>query len=261
MGDNWTVRDGVLDFTYPRVLAPTDAEFRQKYDDTADEYDVGLQWLFASFHEDEDRVRAAMVDRLAIKPGDRVLEVGCGTGKDSLHIVQRIVPGGELYAFELSVSMLRLARKRMSGASVPIEYILGNASYLPFADHTFDGVFHFGGINTFGEKRRALAEMARVTRLGGKVVVGDESVAPWLRRRLYGRVLRNANPLYEHQPPMALLPPTARDVSLSWILGNAFYLIDFRIGEGPPTVDMDLVIPGKRGGTLRSRWQDRNRIR
>ena len=195
-----------------------------------------------------------MVALLDLHAGDRVLEVSCGTGKDSKHIIPQIGASGTLHSLELSISMLKIARQKLQGSATPIEYLVGNASYLPFPDGQFDAAFHFGGVNTFGEKRRAIAEMARVVRPGGKVVVGDESVAPWLYRRVYGRILRTANPLYNHRPPMELLPANAEAVCLRWILGNAFYLIEFRVGEAPPRVDLDLQIPGPRGGTLRSRY-------
>ena len=95
--------------------------------------------------------------------------------------------------------------------------------------------------------------MTRVVRVGGKVVVGDEGVAPWLKRRRYGRVLIAANPLYGHTPPLEALPENTTEPRLQWILGNAFYVIDFRVAGGPPFVDVDLPIPG-RGDTLRSRY-------
>ena len=99
-----------------------------------------------------------------------------------------------------------------------------------------------------------MSEMARVVKVGGKVVVGDEAVAPWMREREYGKILMNSNRLYAYEPPIDLLPDCARQTCLRWIIGNAYYLIDFRVGEGPPKVDMDLPIPGPRGGTHRSRY-------
>src|SRR5437868_5680508 len=139
-------------------------------------------------------------------------------------------------------------------AAIPIEFVLSNAAYLPFADGYFDAAFHFGGLNTFGEVRRALAEMTRVVRVGGKVVVGDEGIAPWLRQKTFGRILMNANPLYKHRPPIECLPENVCNVGLRWILGNAFYLIDYGVGTGAPRVDVDLPIPGK-GDSLRSRYE------
>jgi ubiquinone/menaquinone biosynthesis C-methylase UbiE/uncharacterized protein YbaR (Trm112 family) len=256
-GKAFTVHDGVPDFVDPDSLTPSDAESRRKYDETAGEYDVGLKWLFDSFHENEDAVRARLVDRLDARPGHRVLEIGCGTGRDSRHIIERIRPAGVLFLQDLSPGMAAIARTALAEAPVALEFHLSDASHLPFADGEFDALFHFGGCNTFGDKRRAFREMTRVVRRGGKVVVGDESAAPWLRRQRFGRLIMNANPLYRHLPPLASLPGNARDVSLHWILGNAFYVIEYVVGDGPPPLDIDLSIPGKRGGTLRSRYARR----
>ena len=96
--------------------------------------------------------------------------------------------------------------------------------------------------------------MARVVRVGGKVVFGDEGLAPWLRNATYGEILQNSNKLYRYTPPIDLLPESARDASLRWLLGNAYYVIDFRVGDGPPPLDLDLPIVGRRGGTHRTRF-------
>jgi ubiquinone/menaquinone biosynthesis C-methylase UbiE len=252
-GRIFPIDDQIPHLIHPTKLAESDAEFQEKYDAGAGSYDTGLAWLFEAFRVDENTLRDSMVDLLELKPGARVLETGCGTGKDSVRILQRIGLEGMLYAQDLSIGMLRVARKKLEAFDGAVEYILSNASYLPFDDDVFDAAFHFGGINMFGERRRALSEMTRVVRPGGKVVVGDEGVAPWLKRKLFGRILTRANPLYAHRPPTEELPATAADVGLRWILGNAFYLIDFRVAEGPPFVDLDLPIPGKRD-TLRSRY-------
>src|SRR5207244_9432286 len=116
-----------------------------------------------------------------------------------------------------------------------------------------DAAYHFGGINVFSDKELALAEMARVVRVGGKVVVGDEGMAPWRRENEHGRILMNSNRLYQNTAPLEQLPDVAREARVRWIIGDAFWVIDFRVGEGPPPVDLDLPILGKRGGTHRTR--------
>jgi ubiquinone/menaquinone biosynthesis C-methylase UbiE len=259
-GRSFSIEDGIANLVHPTELEPSDAEFQQKYDAGAEEYDGNLAWLFEAFSVDERELRSAMVDLLELRPGARVLDVGCGTGKDSLLILERIGPEGDLFAQDLSIGMLRVARRKLGRANGKFELFQTNASYLPFADAQFDAVFHFGGINEFGELRRALREMTRVVRPGGKVVVGDEGVAPWLRRRLIGRILIQANPLYAHRPPLGALPENALDVRVQWIIGNAFYVIDYRVGDGPPSVDLDLPIPGK-GDSLRSRYYQAERPR
>jgi ubiquinone/menaquinone biosynthesis C-methylase UbiE len=254
-GASYVIRDGLPMLVHPVTLMPSDREFREKYDATAGDYDAGLKWLFASFGEDRDEVRDLLASLLEVGEGAEILEVGAGTGEDSMHIVERLGSQGRLVAQDISSGMLQLARKKLARATRRVDFVVSNAAYLPMPDASFDAVFHFGGINEFGDVRRALAEMARVVRPGGKIVVGDEGVAPWLRRRLYGRILSNANPLYRHRPPLELLPVGAREVTTRWLLGNAFYAIDFRVADGPPFLDLDLPIPGKRGGSLRSRYE------
>lgn len=254
---SFLVAEGTPHLVHPSALLPSDAEFREKYDTGAEVYDTGLDWLFSSFGEDQEDFRRKLIGLLELEPGGHVLETGCGTGQDSMHIAERIGPDGHLYAQDLSLSMLRFASRRLGASTTPSDTILSNAAYLPFAEDAFDAAFHFGGINTFGDVRRAIDELTRVVRPGGKVVFGDEGVAPWLRRKLFGRILINANGLYRHRPPIDRLPAVARDVRLHWVLGNAFYVIEYRVGDGPPFVDLDLPIPGPRNGTLRSRFYNR----
>lgn len=253
-GRNFPIQNGVPNLIYQDKLLPSDQEFQQKYDEGAQEYERGMEWLFNSFYEDQDSVRNQMAELLELRPNAHVLDVGSGTGKDSRHISHYLNRGGRLYAIDLSSGMIEIAKKNLASLHIPVEYFLGNGSYLPFADRIFDGLFHFGGLNEFGDISRALREMTRVVRIGGKVVVGDEGVSPWLRRKVYGRILVKANPLYKHRPPLSAIPSNAEKVCLRWILGNAFYVIDYRVGVQPPRLNLDLPIPGKRGGTLRSRY-------
>ncbi len=216
-----------------------------------------MDWVFKSFYESEDAFRCKMIDLLEIESGGRVLETGAGTCRDSVHIGRRLGANGELFVQDLSSHMLAIGRERMQVGSREMprtEFFVGNAARLPFPDRFFDAAFHFGGINLFTDRAKAIAEMARVVRVGGKVVFGDEGLAPWLRSTTYGDILQNSNKLYRYTPPIDLLPECARDVSLRWLLGNAYYVIDFRVGDGPPPLDLDLPIIGRRGGTHRSRY-------
>ena len=198
----FSIRGGVADLVFPEALLRSDVEFQRKYDEGAEAYDSGLEWMWKAFASDEDAVRNAMIDLLDVESGSRVVETGCGTGQDSVRIVERIGPDGMLFAQDLSRGMLDVASRRLEPMRENVELVQTNAAYLPFVDDAFDAAYHFGGINTFGERRRAIAEMARVVRPGSKVVFGDEGIAPWLRRKLIGRILvmrtlctRTAHPL------------------------------------------------------------------
>ena len=146
---------------------------------------------------------------------------------------------------------------RVLELSCGLNYFASSAALLPFSDGYFDAVFHFGGFNDFEDPKAAFEELARVVKKGGKVVVGDESVAPWLTGTTFGKITCTNNPLFEYEAPLDALPESARDVTVRWIIGNCFYLFDFRVGDGPPQLNLDLPHKGRRGGTLRSRYYGR----
>lgn len=260
-GARYAIRDGLPDFTHPERLPEVEATTRADYDAVADQiYDNAVDWQFAAMRADENEVREQMVDWLGLEPGSKVLEIGAGTGRDSFRIARRLSAAGELFLQDLSPRMVAKCRATMAAKSaeldlaVPQRYFISTAQYLPFADGYLDAVFHFGGFNHFADQKAGFAEMARVTRTGGKIVCGDEAVAPWLRDTEYAAVLITNNPLFAHEAPLHTLPPGARDVCVHWILGNCFYVVELRVGEGLPDIDMDLPHAGSRGGTLRTRY-------
>jgi SAM-dependent methyltransferase len=149
--------------------------------------------------------------------------------------------------------MLARCRERTRSTG-RVETSVANASYLPFGDNTFDAVFQFGGVGEFSDVARFFSEVVRVTRPGGRVVVGDESMPPWLRKTEFAKILTVTNPQFNAALPLEHMPIEARDVNLRWIIGGTFYLIDFTVGEGEPPADFEFSIPGPRGGTRLTRY-------
>ena len=108
---------------------------------------------------------------LELREGRRILEVGCGAGDDARAMAALVRPGGEVVAVDGSRAMLDEARKRADGCGLPVRFQLGDAQRLDFSNASFDGCRCDRTFMHLDDPRRALAEMARVTRPGGRVVV------------------------------------------------------------------------------------------
>ncbi len=251
---HYRICNGIPDFTWPRDLAKADAETRDSYESIADDYDRYAPLPFETYYANEDSVRERMVDLLELKPDSKVLEIGCGTGRGAEHILRRLDATGRLYLQELTPKLLAKAVGKLQGITVHTEFSVANGSYLPFRDHAFDAAHHFGGINTFADIPRCLSELARVVRPGGKVVVGDEGLGPWLKDTQFGKIMANSNPLLKCEVPLSSLPPTASEVRVEWILMGAFFVIDFRVASSAPTPNYHLQIPSARGGSHWTRY-------
>lgn len=253
-GMKYFIKDGIPDFTYPPELSETQNQQFKYYEANAEAYDELQGLTFAIQNEDEDKIRKMMVSYLNLHSSSKVLELSCGTGRDSQNIAALLNKDGELFVQDLSGSMLKQCKKKLEYVSVPVDFSIGNASYLAFPSNYFDAVFAFGGLNVFDDLKRSLKEMVRVTKPNGRIVVGDESLPEWLYDTEFGKILINANPLFKFKVPFEAIPIEARDVTVRWIIGGVYYLISFIVGEGEPVGNFDIQIPGKRGGTLRTRY-------
>ena len=131
-----------------------------------------------------------------------------------------------------------------------------DAHYIPFKDNSFDFIFSFGGLNTFGNLKKFFSELNRVSKDGARIVIGDESMPPWLKGSLFSKILTHTNHHYNYDLPLSFIPTNAKKVSLDWIIGNVFYIISFNIDKKNkyPRSNFNIRIPGARGGTLRTRY-------
>ena len=80
-----------------------------------------------------------IVERLGLRSGGKYLDVGCGTGDDVRAMAQQVGTDGWIVGVDSSETMIAEARRRSEGVSLPIEFRLGRAEQLEFADATFDG--------------------------------------------------------------------------------------------------------------------------
>jgi ubiquinone/menaquinone biosynthesis C-methylase UbiE len=117
-----------------------------------------------------------MVIELAnVKPGDRVLDVGCGTGSLSLTAQSYAGPSGKVYGIDAAPEMIEVAKKKASRSGLGVVFEVGLIEKLAFPDATFDVVISRLAMHHLPDdlKRRGLAEILRVLKPGGKFLIAD----------------------------------------------------------------------------------------
>jgi ubiquinone/menaquinone biosynthesis C-methylase UbiE len=111
---------------------------------------------------------------LAVKPGDRVLEIGPGTGCQSLHVANLVAPTGQLDIVDIQQEFLDAVMERAKAKGVPgIVPTLADARELPFTDYTFDAAYVMTALGEIPDPIDTLREFRRVLKPGGRLVVGE----------------------------------------------------------------------------------------
>jgi demethylmenaquinone methyltransferase/2-methoxy-6-polyprenyl-1,4-benzoquinol methylase len=164
----------------------------ERYDLMNDLMSLGLHRYWKHFAVSVARPRA----------GERILDVATGSGDLAAAFARRVAPGGEVWATDVNMKMLQRGRDRLLDTGALSPAVQCDAERLPFPDAYFDCVTVGFGLRNMTHKDRALAEMARVLKRGGRVVVLEFSkvwapltgaydlysfkVLPWLGERVAG---------------------------------------------------------------------------
>jgi ubiquinone/menaquinone biosynthesis C-methylase UbiE/uncharacterized protein YbaR (Trm112 family) len=224
------IEDGLANLVFPASLEKPELsaqnfyDQRPMYDYRPTAFRLGI-WSIA-FGGSHNRRRWA--DRLAVREGACVLEVGVGNGGNLPFVADVIGKNGRLDGLDISSACLKVARGRMMHRNIRTELVHGNASYLPYKSEAFDAVLCVGGFNDFGEKKRAIEEMHRVAKAGAKVVMMDEGLAPDRERTLLGKYILMCMKAFANKPPVMLLPEAVEDLTVDWIYQRTFWVIEYR---------------------------------
>lgn len=148
-------------------------QVRSMFDGIAGVYDLLNTAMTAGLHH---RWRSRAVDLARVGPGDRVLDVATGTGDLALELAGRVGPGGEVIGSDFAEGMLERAREKAAArdrgdGGVRPRFEWGDALELQYPSGSFDAATVGFGARNFADLARGLAEMRRVVRPGGRVVV------------------------------------------------------------------------------------------
>lgn len=165
---------GTIEAGDPGVLRvfTSKAESKAFYDKIAKVYDLLAE-------HSEGPVRQAALDSLAVREGEKILEIGFGTGHCLVAIAKAVGPGGKAYGMDISEQMLLHTRALAEREKIAdrVDLRCGDATRLPLADASLDGVFMSFTLELFDtpEIPLVLAECKRVLRAGGRIVVAGMS--------------------------------------------------------------------------------------
>jgi demethylmenaquinone methyltransferase/2-methoxy-6-polyprenyl-1,4-benzoquinol methylase len=172
------------DFGFQKV--PEDDKARRVagvFDSVASRYDLMNDLMSAGLHRVWKRFA---VEQSGLRPGQRVLDVAGGTADLSIQFARRVGSGGEVVLTDINPAMLVRGRDRMLDAGLPSPAVQCDAEKLPFPDAHFDCVSVAFGLRNMTRKDRALAEMYRVLKPGGRLLVLE-----------FSRVWQPLRPLYD----------------------------------------------------------------
>lgn len=160
-------REACWDYTRADMSMTGRAEAEAQFDD------AGARKVEAVYQTpDVIAQRAKVLEALAMKSGERVVDLGCGPGLLALDLARQVGPTGAVLGIDSSESMIALARRRC-GAVPQVSIGSGDVSTLPYDDRSFDAAVCTQVYEYVSDVDRALRELKRVLRPGGRAVIVD----------------------------------------------------------------------------------------
>ena len=186
-------------------------------------------------------IKRRMTDLLGPSAGQHLLEVGCGMGHEVRRLAGRVAPGGSVLGIDMNHAMIDEARRRTADLAGTVQCQVGDAQRLELGDDTVDGVRTERVLMYVPDQQRAIGELARVVRPGGRVVAFELD---------YGATLVDLPDRGAAQRVLDVLGDTVAHRWMGRALARAFHRAGLRdiVAEPrpialPPAIHRQLVAP------------------
>jgi len=181
-----------------------------------------------------------LIASAAPRPGNRIIDVGCGCGATSIALAERVAPDGAVLAVDISAPMLARARE-LAPKGLPLDFALADATVYPFEPQSFDLLVSRFGVMFFAEPAVSFANLRKALRRDGRVAFAcwrDPKQNPWMMTPLQA--------VYKHVPKLPQVGPEdpgpfsfASEERVHRILGEAGYA---GISMQPHDLSLDIAI-------------------
>jgi len=204
----------------------------------------GQRWIDNQEHQDQvlRPVSGRLIVAAGAKPGERVIDVGCGCGATTIDFAQRVTPGGEILGLDVSEPMLVRARERAK-QDLPARFVHADATVHDFAPEWADLIVSRFGVMFFADPARSFANLRNGLRRGGRL-----AFACWREARQNPFFMVSLREALKHAPPLPEMDPEAPGpfafadkARVQRILSEAGYA---DIALTPHDLDLDIAVGG-----------------
>ena len=191
-----------------------------------------------------------LIDRAGIRPGERVLDVGCGSGSTTFAFARTVGPSGHVMGIDISAPMLARARE-VTPVGAPVEFVLADATIHSFAPENFDLLASRFGVMFFADPALSFANLRRAMRRSGRL-----AFACWREPRQNPFFMLPLQAVYQHVPKMPQVGPEdpgpfsfASEARVRRILSSAGFS---GVAMEPCDLALDVAVGGGLDAAVRS---------
>jgi SAM-dependent methyltransferase len=183
-----------------------------------------------------------LIDRAKPQAGERIIDVGCGSGATSIAFARKVAPSGQVFGVDVSGPMLERARQS-APKDLPVEFTLADATIYPFVPASFDLLASRFGVMFFADPAKSFANMRKALRPSGRL-----TFACWREPRENPWMMTGLQAVYQHVPKLPQQGPEdpgpfsfASEARVRRILGDAGFT---GVAMEPCPLSLDIAIGG-----------------